>query len=267
MTQKTKNRQDRKVRRQGSWKPATPAQATDPKKLQGRKIRRKQIYLGLAIATGLAFLGYRFAENAKEEIANEPIDAVFYQNTAQCEADINKQQAEYPALQKKYQAGQLTEPPNPPPMQAKDCAPQMQAAQQEYDKTAPVYSSIEDCQAEGVTCEVAPASAQATGYRPIYGGTYIDPYESPSYTYIVYGGSQYRVYDSYTVYKSTRSGRVVTPHGREMIQVTTGRVSVPRHSTFSAPAKPTGNSAKGTIKGRSSSGFGSSFKSSGSGGK
>jgi hypothetical protein len=62
-------------------------------------------------------------------------------------------------------------------------------------------------------------------------------------------------------------GRVVTPYGREVSQVTTGRVSVPRHTSFAAPSRPTGTSGSGTIRGRSSQGFGSSFKSTGSGGK
>jgi uncharacterized protein YgiB involved in biofilm formation len=233
-----------------------------PQDLQIRPINRNKIYAGLAVAGVLAIVLAR----CSSDDANESIDAVFYQTAAQCEADINQQQSEYLALQKQYQAGQLEDAPTPPPMQVKDCAPQMEAAKAEHDKTAPIYASIADCQAEGVQCEATPAGVPTAGYRPSYGGTYIDPYDS-SYTYVYYGGSQYRVYQPSTVYLSNTPGRIITPYGREISQTTTGRVTVPRHTTFAAPARPAGTSGSGTIRGRSSQGFGSSFKSTGRGGK
>lgn len=243
-----------------------------PKDLQILQNNRKIIYASLILGGVFALpvvllIAINNADMTEEEV-NKPIQAIFYQNTAQCEADINQQQAEYAALQKKYQAGQIAQPPTFPPMQVADCAPQMLAAQQEHDKNAPVYASIADCQAEGVQCETTSASAQTAGYRPVYGGTYIDPYyAAPRYTYIYYGGSQHRVHETRTVYRSITPGRIVTPYGREISQITTGRVTVPRHTTFAAPSRPTGTSGRGTIKGRSSQGFGSSFKSTGSGGK
>ncbi len=236
--------------------------------LQPRQIRRGQIFAGLAIAGVLAIIVANCNNSEMtEEKANESIDAVFYQTTAQCEADTKKQQDEYVVLQEKYRIGQLAEEPTPPPMQVADCAPQMLAAQQEHNKTAPVYAAIADCQAEGVQCETIPAGGQSAGYRPVYGGTYIDPYYNPSYTYINYGGYQHRVYETRSVYLSNTPGRVVTSYGREIAQTTTGRVIAPRHTTFAAPSRPTGTSASGTIRGRSSQGFGSSFKSTGRGGK
>jgi uncharacterized protein YgiB involved in biofilm formation len=242
-------------------------QQKEPKHLQIRQISRNKIYAGLAMAGVLAIVvtTCNNSEIAEEE-ANEQINAVFYQNTAQCEADINQQQTEYAGLLEKHRTGQLAQAPTPPPMQAKDCAPQMLAAAAEHQKNAPVYASVTDCQAEGVQCEVIPAGEQTTGYRPVYGGTYLDPY-NPSYIYVNYGGSQHRVYDSRPVYQSITPGRIVTPHGREISQLTTGRVTVPRHTTFVAPSRPTGTSASGTIRGRSSRGFGSSFRSTGRGGK
>jgi uncharacterized protein YgiB involved in biofilm formation len=237
---------------------------TDPQTIKSRKIRRNQIYIGLAIAAGIAFIITQCGDDNSPDAA---IDIVFYQTVAQCEADINKQQAEYTNLLQQYQAGQLDEPPNPLPMQAKDCAAQMQAAQEEHNKTAPVYTSIADCQAEGVQCEATPTGETLAGYRPVYGGSYIDPYDTSSYVYVNYGGTQHRVYSTHTVYRSINPGSIVTPYGREISQVTTGRVSAPRHTTFTAPARPSGTSASGTIRGRSSQGFGSSFKSSGSRGK
>jgi uncharacterized protein YgiB involved in biofilm formation len=233
-----------------------------PKPLQLLQIHRKKIYTVLVVAGVLAIV----VASCNHDEANESIDAVFYQTTAQCEADIKQQQAEYAALQQQYQKGQLDEAPTQPPMQAKDCAAQMEAAKAEHAKTAPIYNSLADCQAEGVQCEATPAGAPTAGYRPIYGGTYIDPYDS-SPTYVSHGGSQYRVYQTHSVYLSSTPGNIVTPYGREISQATTGRVSVPRHTSFAAPTRPAGTSGSGTIRGRSSQGFGSSFKSTGSGGK
>jgi uncharacterized protein YgiB involved in biofilm formation len=249
------------------------------KKLELRKIRRNKIYTGLAIAGVLAIMLATCSDSddelMTEEEVNEQIHTVFYQTTAQCEADTKKQQDEYGVLLKKYEKGEIAEVPTAPPMTPQDCAPQMQAAKQEHDRVAPKYSTMADCQAEGVTCEIAPSDAHAiesteslsTTYRPVYGGTYIDPYYHPSYTYINYGGVQHRVYESRSVYQSVNPGAVVTPYGREISQTATGRTIAPRHSTFAAPARPTGTSGTGTIKGRSSQGFGSSFKSTGHGGK
>ncbi len=237
-----------------------------PQALELKQIHRNRVIIGLSIASTVVITScilYSYSDDNPDG----QVDVAFYQNTAQCEADLTRQQTEYAALQQQYQAGQLDEPPAAPQMQVSDCAPQMLAAQQEHDKTAPVYNSIADCQAEGVQCEATPQTNQVAGYRPIYGGTYIDTYDTSSYTYINYGGSQHRVYAPRPVYQSMNPGSIVTPYGREITQSTTGRVSVPRHTTFAAPARPTGTSATGTIRGRSSQGFGSSFKSSGRGGK
>jgi uncharacterized protein YgiB involved in biofilm formation len=242
-----------------------------PEDLHLRQIRRKIVYASLSIAAIIVIpMVVSNCNNAvSEQSANEPINTLFYRDTAQCEADISKQQAEYPVLLKKFQDGQITESPEPPPMKVSDCAVQMLAAQQEYDKTAPIYASIADCQAEGVQCEATPANQQTAGYRPVYGGTYIEPVHDfdaePRYIYT--SGYQYRLYENRTVYRSITPGRIVTPYGREISQTTTGRVTVPRHTTFAAPARPTGTAGSGTIRGRSSQGFGSSFKSTGRGGK
>ncbi|PSB57142.1 DUF1190 domain-containing protein [Chamaesiphon polymorphus] len=241
----------------------------ESQELKPRIINRDRVFIGLAVAAFLVLPVAIFIANngdMTEEEANEPIDVVFYQTTAQCEADTKKQQDEYAASLKKYQAGQITQPPTAPQLQTKDCAAQMQAAQEAHNKTAPVYASLADCQAEGVKCETTPAGVPTAGYQPSYGGTYIDPYRS-NYTFINVGGSQHRVYETRTVYQSSTPGRIVTPYGREIVQTATGRVTAPRHTSFTAPTRPTGVSGAGTIRGRSSQGFGSSFKSTGRGGK
>ncbi len=246
-----------------------------PENPQIHQIHRTTVWVGLAITAVLATVVFQNSFNSEidinkgitDENANESIDAVFYQDAAQCEADIKQQQDEYAVLQRKYQNGELTDEPSPPPLQVADCAAQILAAQKEHDKTAPVYASAADCQAEGVLCESTPAGTSNIGYRPIYGGTYLYPYSESNWIYIYHGGSQHRVYETRPVYQSTNAGRVVTAYGREISQVTTGRVKVPRHTTVSAPLRPSGTTARGTIKGRSSQGFGSSFKSTGRGGK
>ena len=102
---------------------------------------------------------------------------------------------------------------------------------------------------------------------PYFGGTYLYPYSYPRYSYITYGGSRRRVYETRPVYKSSQAGEVVTPYGKKVSKTSTGRVSVPRHTTVRAPQRPSGSSGRGTITGRSSKGFGSSYKGTGRGGK
>jgi hypothetical protein len=244
----------------------------EPKELQPRKINRAIVYTSLAIAgvfvLPVVLVAIINNQDMTEEEVNEPIDVVFYQTTAQCEADTKKQQDEYAVSLKKYQAGQITQQPTAPPLQTKDCAAQMQAAQEAYNKTAPVYATLAECQAEGVKCEATPAGATPAGYRPIYGGSYINPENNAnSHSSLSSGGSHHRVYETHTVYQSTTPGRVITPYGREVSQTATGRVTAPRHTSFTAPTRPAGVSGAGTIRGRSSQGFGSSFKSTGRGGK
>lgn len=202
-----------------------------------------------------------------DQTADDQVPAVFYESTAECEADIKKQQQEYQVLLNANQRGELTEAPTPPIMQVEDCAPQMQAAQQEHDRNAPVYSSLEDCQAEGVQCEITPTNAQTTGYRPIYGGTFLYPYGAPSFISFNYGGATRSIYQPYTVYRSSQPGELVTPYGQTVNRTQPGTVTVPRSTSLVAPPRPTGTAARGTIKGRSSQGFGSTYKSTGSGGK
>jgi uncharacterized protein YgiB involved in biofilm formation len=269
----SEDRQNIKPRIQYQSHSEEPLIINDRQNIKPRNIRRQEIWWGVAISAGaIAFIILPLmlsgdGENSEE--ANEEVNAVFYQDVAQCEADMQQQHKDYLDLLVQYQGKQIAQAPTPPPMQPQDCAPQMQAAQQEHDRNAPIYNSLDDCQAEGVECEPSKSNSTSTTttYRPIYGGTYIDPYYSPSYTYINYGGTQYRVYEPRTVYRSSTPGSVVTPHGRTISQSGIGKVIAPRHSTFAAPSRPTGTSAKGTIRGRSSQGFGSSFKSTGLGGK
>jgi hypothetical protein len=59
----------------------------------------------------------------------------------------------------------------------------------------------------------------------------------------------------------------MTPQGDAIPQTRSGLVSAPPQPSVDAPSRPEGYAAQGTISGRSQSGFGSTYKSTGSGGK
>jgi hypothetical protein len=79
--------------------------------LEPRQIDREKIFGGLAVAAILAIIISNCSNgDMSEEEASEPINAVFYQTTAQCEADMTKQQAEYAVSLKKYQETPTAQP-------------------------------------------------------------------------------------------------------------------------------------------------------------
>jgi Protein of unknown function (DUF1190) len=162
--------------------------------------------------------------------------------------------------------------PTPPVMKAADCAPQMAAARQEHDRHAPVYQSLSECQADDVQCEATPVGYATPGYRPIFGGTYFYPYGNTYGASTGFANSSHssssHFYAPRTVYRGFDAGSVVTPQGTVLSKSNPGVALVPQHTSLAAPARPSGYTARGTITGRSNStGFGSTFKSTGRGGK
>ncbi len=251
--------------------------------IQMQPIQRNQVRQRLAIAAVVALLVSSCNSNSPPPKANLPqqktnavtaqnandkIPAVFYKTTQECETDTKKQQSEYKVLNTAFTEGKLTTKPTPPPIKPEDCEPQMLAAQQEYQKHAPTYASLADCRAEGLECQPSP-NAQNTGYyQPRFGGSYFHPFGGvPSFIFLNYGGSQRRLYQPSTVYQSATPGQVVTPNGQVVTNRKTGVVTAPRYTAAPAPARPPGTAARGTIKGRGSQGFGSTYKGTGSGGK
>lgn len=244
-------------------------------------IRRRQVQQGLAIASSLALLisSCGVTRNSAGNISRPPqvatnqqnsqdkVEAVFYENTAQCKADTTKQKEQYQVLLQAYQNQELSTAPVVPKLKPEDCEAQMLAAKQAHEKSSPVYGSLADCQAEGLQCEPTPRGYYNSGYRPIFAGSYFYPYGRSRFTYINLGGTTRRVYEPRTVYRSSTPGQVVTPQGRTVTKTKSGRTQVPRHTTTPAPKRPTGKAARGTIKGRSSTGFGSTYKGTGRGGK
>lgn len=243
-------------------------------------IRRQQIQHFLAISASFAILmsgcgsqSQNSGQIDKQQTAvssdnsEEKVDAVFYENLEQCQADVTRQQEEYQVLAKAFDKGELKTKPVAPVMQPQDCQAQMEAAQKEHDRHAPVYNSLAECQSEGFRCESTPPNYSPYGYRPVFGGTYFYPYGGSNFTYINLGGRSQKVYYPRTVYRSLNSGEIITPMGRTVTKSSPGLITVPRYTTTTPPARPQGIAAKGAIKGRSSQGFGSTFKSSGKGGK
>jgi hypothetical protein len=249
--------------------------------LQRKLIRRKQIQQGLltsAMVSTLALSSCSGFLGSDQPSVNRNRPALFFENQRQCELETQRQQSAYA---RDLQRGQS---PIPPAFQVSDCGPRMLAAQQEHDRHAPVYRTLQECQAEGVRCERAPTGrgsggATMIGYRPVFGGAYFFPPEDPRPTptpTASSGGSSgrssgfssgSRSYPPRTVYSSTTPGQVVTPQGEVLTRPATGLIDAPARVNTVSPARPSGHASRGTITGRSSRGFGSSYRGSGRGGK
>ncbi len=264
----------------------TPNQP-DPQPPQIRAIRRKQIQQYLVISAFVATQLVTACSDAPEvETSNEPtVPALFYETTEQCEAHAKKQEAQYADKLKAYEAQQsktvtstptatptpIAIKPTPPVMKATDCAAQMTAARQEHDRHAPVYQSLSECQADDVQCESTPVGHTTSGYRPSFGGTYFYPYGHAYGASTGFASSSHSAsshfYAPRTVYRGFDAGSVVTPQGTVLTKSNPGVAVVPQHTSLAAPPRPAGVAARGTITGRDTKGFGSTFKSTGRGGK
>ena len=252
--------------------------------LQLQSIQRKRVQQRLALAATVALLAAGCYQNGPRSTssgtgqnpnavtnqnANEKVPGVFYKTVEECEADVQKQAEEYAVLEAAFENKELATKPTEPPLAKADCAPQMEAAKQAHQQHAPTYASLSDCKAEGLECEPA-TNAQNTGYyQPRFGGYFFYPFlgSRTQYIYVNDGGSQRRLYQPSTVYQSATPGQVVTPNGRVVSNPSTGVSNVPRHTSAPAPQRPKGTAARGTVTGRGSRGFGSTFKGTGKGGK
>lgn len=254
-----------------------------PQNLQARSIRRRQIQHQLALSSIVTVLALSGCASTPDESDKQPIaapvvqkvPALFYESTAQCEADTQKQEVDYQAKLKAYElkASELkasdtkksTVAPTAPALSPSDCEAQMAAAKREHDRHAPVYQTQAECEADRVRCETTPAYISSGGYRPRFGGTYLYPYWTGASSN--YAGEGNRVYQPHTVYAGSTPRELITPEGSVLQNNRSGAVSAPQPTGIDAPTRPAGYSAQGTITGRSRSGFGSTFKSTGSGGK
>jgi uncharacterized protein YgiB involved in biofilm formation len=270
------------------------SQNPEPNPPQIRPIRRRQVQQYLAVSAFIATQVITGCSDSSESSAvpEATVPALFYETTEQCEAHAKKQQDQYAVQLKAYEAKQPPTPPpvatstpaatptptptgvkpTPPVMKAADCAAQMAAAQQEHDRHAPVYQSLSECQADDVQCEATPVGYATSGYRPMFGGTYFYPYGNSysgtaGFASGVHSSSSSHFYAPRTVYRGFDAGSVVTPQGTVLSKSNVGVAVVPQHTSLAAPARPAGVAARGTITGRDTKGFGSTFKSTGRGGK
>lgn len=218
---------------------------TTPQELTPRPIYRQWLKQNLLMTAALSIIMAGCSKRPQN------VSAVFYQNINECKADIQKRQQNNQPLF----------------ITANDCAAQMAAAEAEHFRHAPIYATQQDCQDEELECEPTPPNITPRGFRPRFGGVYLYPDDPATKTSSSYNGGTYYIYRPYTVYRSRTPGSFISPYGDTSSPVGYGTVSAPNYSTQVAPARPAGTAAKGTIKGRSSQGFGSTFKSTGSGGK
>ncbi len=226
------------------------------KVIRNRNIRRAKTLTALAVSGALAApLAGCYSDGditgpvpqvvPDDRTANTKTNAVFFRNSDDCRKNL--------AERERRGLPRLSISPD-------DCDAQILAAQKEYGATVPIFKSAQECQRDKVKCEPTEG-----GYRPIFGGAYIYP-GSNHYLPIFLGGTERRVYVPSTVYSGDRAGTWVTPYGRSITQHYVGSVQVPRHTQFTAPARPAAVQGTGLISGRGQSGFGSTYKATGRGG-
>ncbi|MGL5033218.1 MAG: DUF1190 domain-containing protein, partial [Microcystaceae cyanobacterium] len=214
-------------------------------------IRRQQVLSYLILAAFVATLASSCGDDSNisevsevppnDAIADQPVDAVFYENVSECQQSLAKQQQDYQTQQQDFTAGKSTVQPISPTQKPEDCQAQLALALREHEGNAPVYDTLEQCQAEGLQCTNATENdgQPRSGFYPHFGGTFIYPYDpTPNFIYFYHGGVERRVYRPTTVYQG-RTGGLVTPYGRTLPRYAPGtKISVPQHTRFTAPARP-----------------------------
>ena len=243
-------------------------------------IRRQQTLSYLVLIAFVAALNTSCSDTADDissvrevrpddAVADQPVDAVFYETVSQCQQDLTQKYQDYQKNLQAFTTGRLQTAPLEPALKPDDCEAQMALALREHESHAPVYNTLAQCQAEGTQCSPATSHGGQTGsgYSPRFGGTFVYPYDpSPDFVYFYYGGVHHRLYRPTTVYRGS-ANNLITPYGRTLPSYpVASRISVPQHTRFTAPARPKGSTASGVIRGRSSHGFGSTYKATGRGG-
>ncbi len=246
------------------------------KQLEMLLIRRAQVKQSLVMVSVLALLISSCRVNynqpwtsTRSNPSQEKVEAIFYENVAQCEADTKKKWTEYQAKLAAHQKKEITIAPEEPKFKPENCQTQMSAARQDYEKNAPVYNNLNECQKDGVQCERV-QQGSSYRYRPTFGGSYFY-YRRNNYLYIPFEDRSSSYYQPGTVYRSRTPGEVITPTptGRTRTRTSPGIIQFPQGKTrtVTTPQRPTSSPARGGIKGRGSRGFGSTFKGTGRSGK
>ena len=188
-------------------------------------------------------------------------ELIHYSTVEQCEAGTQVASDEYNVLVEAFRSGALKDPPTKPALLPEDCVGYIEAALAEYQETAAVYESMDSCLQEDVQCEPTPPGSPVIGFRPVFGGVFYDPFSPP----IFVGGGYYPrpIY----VYNSLSSRTTFVTVSGHSVKVNGGRATAPSSHVSTTPTRTTKHSATGSLRGRGSRGFGSTFKSTGRGGK
>ncbi len=269
---------------------------------QPHKITRNQVVVGLVISTMLAACAAPAVKTNNEPApipattmaqtkANAVVDAakvgqeeIRFTDLASCKVETERLNAEYTILKEAFDAGKLTgEAPIKPTIQPDECEEFLAAAEQKYAAEAPTYADQNTCEANGEKCErVEPSRSNnyvQPIYRPIfYGGYSYNPWATPIYiggrrdyghhTTVIYrdsGSSNYGGYNS-SGSRTTTTTKPTTKNSTTK-STTTKSTTSPKTTTTQTPTKPASKSGTNAITGRGSSGFGSSYKYTGKGGK
>ena len=258
---------------------------------QPQKITRNQVVVGLMITTMLAACGAPAvntnsnepapipATTAAQAKANATVDAakvgreeISFTDLASCKVETERLNAEYTILQEAFDAGKLTgEAPLKPTLQPDECEAFLVAAEQQYAAEAPTYADQKACEASGAEqCERVDPSPSNNYvqpiYRPIfYGGYSYNPWIAPIYI----GGRRNYGQHTTVIYRDSGSSNFYGSY-TNTTQPKTTTSSTPK-STKTSPktttTKPASTSGSNAITGRGTSGFGSSYKYTGKGGK
>lgn len=272
---------------------------------QPHKITRNQVVVGLMITAMLAACGAPAVDTGSNEPApipattvaqtkaNAVVDAakvgqeeLRFTDLASCKVETERLNAEYSILKEAFDAGKLTgEAPIKPTIQPDECEAFLAAAEQKYAAEAPTYADQNTCEANGEKCErVEPSRSNnyvQPIYRPIfYGGYSYNPWATPIYiggrrdygqhTTVIYrdsGSSNSSGYSSGGSRTTTSTPSKSTTKKSTTGKSTTGKSTTTSPKTTKTPTKPSSKSGTNAITGRGSSGFGSSYKYTGKGGK
>lgn len=215
------------------------------------------------------------AKASPEEIRFTDLDS--------CKVETERLQAEYGILKEAFDAGRLTgKAPIKPTLEPEECEAFLAAAEQEYAAQAPTYVDQQACEASGAQCERVDPSPNNNYIQPVYrpsyfGGYFYNPWATPIYiggrrdysqhTRVIYRdqGSNFSGYSSGT--GSTTTNTRPTSSTSTGTTSTTTTTTPKTSNSSSTTTKPASKSGTNAITGRGTSGFGSSYKYTGKGGK
>lgn len=219
--------------------------------------------------------------SANLNTANGDKAEIEFTDLQSCKMETERLGAEYKILKEAFDAGKLQgSAPIQPTLQPDECEAFLAAAKQQYAAQAPTYADQTACEASGDPCERVEPSRDNNYIQPIYRPIFFGGYSYNPWLPPVYIGSQ-RDYGSHTtvIYRdsstsnsngssNSNTGGSRTPTSTSAPKPTAKSTTSPSRPTATqTPTKPAQKSGSNAITGRGTSGFGSSYKSTGKGGK